>query len=120
MQAAAGARTEERREQALLRQHAREVPRRVERRVRRTRRREHRGDGHDRVPGVAQGGPSRLGDRGLAVLDHLGHGQRPEHAERDEDVREGRDAERAVHRAGQVVAGSLRSPAVNVMTLKPR
>ena len=84
--AEAPASTKEGREQPFLRQHPRQVRRRVEGRVRRARRGEQRGDGHDREAGVAERRSRRLGDRGLAVADHLRDGERAE----DADARSGR------------------------------
>ena len=93
---------EERRELAGLREHPGEAARGVERRVHRRRGREQRRDRHHREAGVAERRPRRLGDRRLAVVDHLRDGERPEHAERDQDVEHGRHAERAVHRVRQL------------------
>ena len=108
---------EEGRELAGPGQHRGEAARGVERGEDRGRGREHGGDRHDREPGVTERRPRRLGDRGLAVADHLGDGQRPEDADRDQHVQHGRDAERAVHGlrqlAGRVaeVAGGERDHA---------
>ena len=88
-----------------LRKHRGQPARRVEGRVHRRRGRQQGRDRHHREPCVAERWPRGLGDRGLAVADHLGDRQRPEHAERDQDVEHRRDAERAVHRPRQVVPG---------------
>ena len=82
--------------------------------------REQRGHAHQPVAGPPE---HRLGgdrERGAAGLDHLVDRERAEHPERDGDVDDGRDAERQVHRPGQLPGGSARSLAVNVTTPKPR
>jgi hypothetical protein len=88
---------EERRELPGRREHRRQPARRVQGRVHRGRRGQQGRDGHHGEPGVSERRPGGLGDRGLAVADHLVDGQRPEDAERDQDVRRRRDAQGEVH-----------------------
>ena len=77
---------------------ARQPARGVERRVDGRGRRQEGGDRHDREARVAERRPRSLGDRRLAVADDLLDGQRAEDAQRDQDVRQRRDAEREIHR----------------------
>jgi len=62
--------------------------------VRRARRREQCHDRHDREACVPEGRPCSLGDRGLAVADHLGDRERAEDADRDQHVCDGGDPDR--------------------------
>ena len=94
--------SEERRELAGAREHRGQAARGVERRVHGRRRREQGGDRHHREPGVPERRPRGLGDRRLAVADHLRDGERAEHTERDQDVQHRRDAEGEIHRLRQL------------------
>ena len=60
------------------------------------------GHAHEQVARVAEGGLGGHGERGAAGGDHLLDGQGAEDTERDGDVDDGGDAEREVHRAGQL------------------
>ena len=95
-------RPEERRKLAGAREHLRQAARGIERRVHGRRGREQGRDRHHREAGVPERRPRGLGDRGLAVADHLRDGERAEDAERDQDVQHRRHAERRVHRLRQL------------------
>ena len=79
-------------------EHRRQAAGRVEGRVHGRRGREQGGDRHHREAGVPERRPRGLGDRRLAVADHLRDRERAEHAERDQDVQHRGHAERDVHR----------------------
>ena len=79
-----------------------ETCRRVQPRVGRAGGGEERRDRHQPVAGRTEHRLGSDGECGAPRVDHLVDGQRPEHAERDRDVHDRRDAERQVDRPGQL------------------